>query len=298
MKRAILLLFLPIWALQPAVSQSARPVKAYLDYFEAYRDIAVEQMRQHGIPASITLAQGVLESGAGKSELARKGNNHFGIKCSGWTGSRTYHDDDRRGECFRAYPTVLASYEDHSAFLVGGRRYSSLFRLRSTDYKGWARGLQSCGYATSPTYATNLINIIELYKLYRYDTAAYRKGKRGRAGVMLREEHEFNSNRFVVARSGDTFQSIAADLDMSARTLARINERDQNAPLEDGERIWLKKKRRKGPKEYKDWRHRIEAGESMYSISQQYGIRLKSLYKLNGLPPSYMIRVGDELRIR
>ena len=138
---------------------------------DRYKDLAIEQMKKHRIPASITLAQGVLESGAGYSELARKGNNHFGIKCHGWTGRTTYHDDDERNECFRAYDNVYDSYEDHSVFLVSSRRYSSLFRLNLKDYKGWAHGLKSCGYATNPRYAAQLIDIIQLYKLYIYSEA-------------------------------------------------------------------------------------------------------------------------------
>ncbi|MBR6604516.1 MAG: glucosaminidase domain-containing protein, partial [Prevotella sp.] len=143
----------------------------YERYIELYKDIAIEQMQKHRIPASITLAQGLFESGAGKSQLARYSNNHFGIKCHGWTGRKTYHDDDARGECFRVYDNARQSYEDHSRFLVAGSRYRSLFQLKTTDYVGWARGLKKAGYATNPLYADKLIDIIERYELNKYDRA-------------------------------------------------------------------------------------------------------------------------------
>ena len=274
----------------------------YQDYFDTYKDVAIEQMLKYRIPASITLAQGVLESGAGRSELTRKANNHFGIKCHGWKGRTLYHDDDERGECFRAYDNAYDSYLDHSLFLTGSQRYSSLFRLKQSDYKGWAKGLKACGYATSPTYASKLIEIIELYKLYRYDSERhadkYQVEQMRHGGGVVRQVTEFNKNYYVLARKGDTFRSIAEDVDVSYRKLAKFNERDKNDVLEDGEIVWLQKKRRKAPKEYKGYIHRVKNGESMYSISQKYGIRLKYLYKMNHLTPEYMIAVGDMLRVR
>lgn len=295
MKRCILMTFMLFFILLTVLSQGVKWNKAYQDYFNKYKDVAIEQMRQYNIPASITLAQGVLESAAGKSELARKSNNHFGIKCHGWTGRKVYYDDDAKDECFRAYKSVYDSYVDHSLFLTKTPRYGSLFRLKITDYKGWAKGLKACGYATSPTYATKLIDIIECYRLYEYDRA---KGRHHHPFGGGREVHEFNKNYYVIARAGDTFQSIADDMDMSRRTLARYNELDKDATLEEGDYVWLKKKRRNAPKEYKNRPHRVIAGESMYTISQKYGIRMKNLYKMNKLSPDYVIQVGDELRIR
>ena len=242
----------------------------------------------------------MLESGAGKSELARKGNNHFGIKCNGWTGRKTYHDDDELQECFRAYDNAYQSYVDHSLFLKNSPRYARLFELKRSDYKGWAKGLKACGYATSPTYAQRLINIIELYELYKYDKG----GKFDKFQVQqleqgeLRHVYAFNDNYYVVARCGDSFRSIANEVGISYRRLASFNERDKDDSLEQGEIVWLKKKRRKAPKEFKNRPHQVVTGESMYSIAQKYGIRLKNLYKMNDLPPEYMIRVGDRLRIR
>lgn len=300
MKRPIILFFLLLTVCLTTFAQRVTWNKVYSDYFDKWGEVAVQQMVQYRIPASITLAQGVLESGAGRSELARKANNHFGIKCNGWTGRKSYHDDDERGECFRAYDNAYQSYVDHSVFLTTSQRYRRLFDLKRTDYKGWAHGLKACGYATSPTYATRLIEIIETYKLHRYDTGKeFDKG--GSSSVLqgeLRHVYAFNKNYYVRARRGDTFRRIADELDVSYRKLASYNERKKNDLLEEGEIVWLQKKRRKAPKEFKNRPHRVEAGESMYSISQRYGIQLKSLYKLNDLSPNYVIRTGDRLRVR
>ena len=300
MKRIIFSFLCMFVASQMVISQNMTWNQRYQDYFDKYKDVAVEQMLKYHIPASITLAQGVLESGAGKSELATRANNHFGIKCNGWTGRKSYHDDDERNECFRAYDNVYESYRDHSVFLTTSKRYSSLFELKLTDYKGWARGLKACGYATSPTYANKLIEIIQLYKLYQYDTAKdYDKfqTQQVKSGDN-RQIYAFNKNYYLKARRGDTFRSIAQEVGISYRKLAKYNERDKRDVLEEGEIVWLKKKQNKAPKNYKGHLHYVKNGESMYSISQLYGIKLKKLYKLNDLPPTYQIRVGDALRLR
>ena len=242
--------------------------QAYQQYIDQYKDIAIEQMRQWHIPASITLAQGLLESGAGKSELARKGNNHFGIKCKGWTGRTTYHDDDERNECFRAYNSAYESYTDHSRFLAGSARYRSLFSLGTADYKGWAKGLKAAGYATNPQYAQKLIEIIQLYKLYQYDTAKdYDRFMSDRAkephvgGMDLHPIKIFNKNYYLIARRGDTFKSIGEEVGISYRKIAGYNERHRKDCLEEGEVIWLKKKQKKAPKEYKGRIHEVCEGE-------------------------------------
>lgn len=300
MKRPIFTLFL-LFAVLGTVSAQLKKNKAYTDYFNQWAEVAMQQMIQYRIPASITLAQGVLESAAGKSELALKANNHFGIKCNnGWTGRRSYHDDDERGECFRAYDNAYQSYVDHSVFLSTSQRYRRLFDLKRTDYKGWAKGLKACGYATSPTYATKLIEIIETYQLHQYDTG---KEFTKRENVLMQQGEmrhifTFNKNYYVRARRGDTFRRIAEDVDISYRKLARYNERNKNDVLAEGEIIWLQKKAKKAPKAFKNKPHRVELGESMYSISQRYGIRVKYLYKMNGLNPDYVIRPGDLLRVR
>ena len=275
--------------------------QTYQQYIDQYKDLAIEQMLTYKIPASITLAQGLLESGAGKSELARRGNNHFGIKCNGWNGRKTYHDDDERNECFRAYDSPYESFEDHSKFLTGSRRYSALFDLKTTDYKGWARGLKAAGYATNPQYANKLIEIIQLYKLYEYDTAKdYDKFIAGhtKSGYGMHDVKAYNKNYYVIVRRGDTFRSLADEVGVSYSKLAKYNERDKRDQLEEGEIIWLKKKQKKAPKDYKGRLHYVRTGESMYSIAQQYGIRLKNLYKMNHLSPDYQIRIGDALRLR
>jgi LysM repeat protein len=278
-----------------------RWTQAYQQYINQYKDIAIEQMLRWKVPASITLAQGLLESGAGNSSLAKKGNNHFGIKCHGWTGATIYQDDDMRNECFRAYSSAFDSFEDHSRFLATGRRYQSLFKLKVTDYKGWARGLKAAGYATSPTYAERLIDIIQLYKLYQYDREkSFDKFmiEHSKSPKQLHPIKIYNKNYYILVRKGDTFKSIGEEIGVSYKKIAKYNERDKDDVLTEGEVIWLKKKQKKAAKEYKDRKHYVRRGESMYFIAQKYGIRLKSLYKMNHLSPDYELRVGDELRLR
>lgn len=179
-----------------AEAATQRKVPSYEKYIKTYSDLAVQHQKKYKIPASITLAQGLLESGAGQSDLARRSNNHFGIKChSDWRGGRVYHDDDLRGECFRKYKRVEDSYEDHSKFLLRSR-YERLFDLKITDYKGWARGLQKCGYATDRAYANKLIKVIEDYELYRYDT-----GKGHKISQKEREKQKYPKLRYTIYRT-------------------------------------------------------------------------------------------------
>ena len=303
MKKYLLILFTFHFSLFTSNAQISWN-QTYQQYINQYKDIAIEQMQRYHIPASITLAQGLYESGAGRSELARKGNNHFGIKCNGWSGRRIYHDDDELNECFRSYDNAYESYEDHSKFLTGSQRYRSLFQLKITDYKGWAKGLKAAGYATNPQYAQKLIDLIQLYKLYRFDSVKdYDKfmAEHTKSSVDGASQHVikfFNKNYYVIVRRGDSFKSIADEIDISYRKLAKYNERDKRDALEEGEIIWLKKKQTKAPKDYKGRLHYVRNRESMYSIAQKYGIRLKNLYKMNHLSPDYQIRVGDALRLR
>lgn len=305
MNRILSSVALAFICLFPVYGQMAWNAK-YQNYFNQYKDLAIEQMLKYRIPASITLAQGVFESGAGYSDLARKGNNHFGIKCHGWQGRKTYHDDDARNECFRAYDSPGQSYEDHSKFLVQSQRYRRLFSLKTTDYKGWAHGLKACGYATNPAYAKKLIDIIELYKLYKYDRArGYDKFMAKHAsedspafkGGTLHPIKMYNKNYYIIARDGDTFKSIGKETELSWRKLAKYNERNKRDVLKAGDIIYLKKKRRHAEKAYKNRPHTIKVGESMYDIAQKYGIRLKSLYKMNHLSPDYQIKPGSQLRV-
>lgn len=304
-KRICLFLFACLFFISH-LSAQMRWNSVYQEYIDQYKDLAIEEMLRYNIPASITLAQGIFESGAGRSELSVKGNNHFGIKCHGWAGRSVYHDDDARNECFRAYDNVLQSYEDHSKFLRYNVRYNSLFTLQRTDYRGWAQGLKACGYATNPRYADKLIELIELYKLYELDKAtSYDKfmAKRGgydkpvSQGMSLHPIKIYNKNYYIITRAGDTFKGIGEEIDISYRKIAKYNERDKNDVLHAGEIIYLKKKQKKADKAYKNRPHIVKAGESMYSIAQRYGIRLKSLYKKNHLSPDYQARVGDTLRV-
>jgi len=307
--RAIPRRFLCVVMLSLAVSvggaQTLKKNQSYIDYIAQYKDLAIEEMLHHKIPASITLAQGLLESGAGSSDLARRGNNHFGIKCHGWSGRTMTHDDDLNGECFRAYDNVKQSFDDHSAFLKRDR-YKSLFQLKMTDYVGWARGLKACGYATNPKYAQTLISIIETYSLYQYDkaksydhfVASHSGSDRPVQGGKLHPIYIFNKNYYLKARSGETLDMIAEEVGISARKLAKYNERPRKGELAKGEIIYLKKKQKKAPKEFKKKPHVVQKGESMYSIAQMYGIRLKYLYKMNDLDPESSLRIGQQLRVR
>ena len=296
--RIILLVVLCAFAFS---AQAQRRNQRYQEYIERYSPLAVEQMRVHKIPASITLAQGLLESGAGYSELARKSNNHFGIKCGGrWNGPSVRHDDDARQECFRAYGNPVESYEDHSLFLKRGARYAFLFDLDITDYKGWARGLKKAGYATDPSYANRLITIIEDYELYMYDRARQRGGAYvPRVENIVINPHQVylaNDLAYVVARRGDTFESIGKEFDISARKLIRYNDLHKDYTLADGDVIYLHAKKKKASKNYIV--HVVKDGDSMHSISQTYGIRLKNLYKMNRKDAEYVPEVGDRLRLR
>lgn len=280
--------------------------QTYQLYINQYKDLAIREMLQYRIPASITLAQAVFESGAGRSRLARLGNNHFGIKCHDWTGRTIAEDDDALGECFRAYDHPLHSFEDHSKFLVNSSRYRRLFSLSMQDYRGWAHGLKACGYATNPRYAYKLIELIELYKLYVYDRAkSYDHAMIEYSGNQtvvnqakpLHPIAIFNKNYYIRARRGDTFKLIGEEIGVSYKKIAKYNERDKDDALTEGEIIFLKKKRKRAPKAFKNRPHVVKNGESLYIIAQIYGMRLSSLYKLNDFTPDHTIHVGDVVRV-
>ena len=270
--------------------------KQYEDYIKKYRELAVEEMKKYHIPASITLAQGLLESGVGQSTLARKSNNHFGIKCgSDWRGKTVSHDDDARGECFRAYKHPKESYEDHSKFLAGRSRYASLFKLKITDYKGWARGLKKAGYATNPRYADQLIGIIELYELHKYDEKNYLKWIKKNPNP--HQTYIANDLLYIVVRAGDSWKSISKEFDISQKKLRKYNDLYKGYALQVGDILYLEKKNKKADKEHIV--HVLRAGESMYSVSQKYGVRLKNLYKMNKMDADDPApEVGTILRLR
>ena len=195
-------------------------IKSTDQYIKTFKDIAKQNMVDYGIPASITLAQGILESGSGKGELTRKSNNHFGIKCHrNWTGDRAYHDDDEKGECFRRYNHPMYSFNDHSQFLTGRKRYAFLFKLRKDDYKGWARGLRKAGYATDKKYPQKLITLIERYKLYKYDKEVLKKRKKNRIKVADKKP----SNAVYIVAKGDTLYSISRLYGLTVDELMKIN---------------------------------------------------------------------------
>lgn len=271
---------------------------AYEAYISKFHKVAIEQMRQYRIPASITLAQGLLESNAGRSALCRKANNHFGIKCgSDWKGPYYVQDDDYANEHFRAYNSAMESYIDHSKFLANRSRYSFLFNYGTTDYKSWAHGLKKAGYATNPRYAYLLIDLIERYELYKFDRKNYSGSNRPASSGLAsgREIYSCNKNNYVVARSGDTFKQISKETGVSVRRLRKYNELDKKYTLQNGDIIYLKKKQAKADKSFKGKLIKVAAGESYHSISQKYGLRLKSLYKMNLLAPDAQIYEGQEL---
>lgn len=307
MKR-LLVLFVFVCSLCEVMAQST----LYQQYIATYKDMAIEQMQRYGIPASITLAQGLLESGAGTSMLATKANNHFGIKTGGtWNGPYVVKDDDKKGEYFRKYESAAHSYEDHSRFLSTRGRYSNLFKLQRTDYKGWAHGLKAAGYATNPEYALKLISIIELYNLQQYDKQAYAaeskhnkhnkaydKGKSTTKQVDVVKERyvgRVNGRYYVIARTGDTFATIAAEMHNDERKLRKYNEVDEHARLNTGDIVFLQKKKSHVAQQLRGKTCKIGNGESVYTISQKYGVKVKTLIKANKISGKYIPHVGDTL---
>ncbi len=300
------------------------------EYIERYKSIAIAHMERYGIPASITLAQGILESDSGNSQLSRSSNNHFGIKCKkSWKGERVYHDDDAKGECFRAYPSVEASYQDHAEFLDSSPRYDSLFAYQSNDYRNWARGLKAAGYATAPDYAPRLIAIIEKYKLYLLDQedggtiySSYRNSALGeeswfaastsvnssdekidpdsfRVSVNVHDGYNIyrtNHACYIVAKKDDTYRSIGGKFQISERTLRKFNDAERTASLQKGDIIYIDRKKPR-------WlgnvmQHTVLDGETLHSLSQSYGIRLKSLARLNSMRTDAELRAGSIIRLR
>lgn len=282
------------------------------NYILQYRAIAVREMIEYGIPASITLAQGILESGSGKSELATKSNNHFGIKCqSDWVGNKVYYDDDAANECFRSYNNPQESFHDHSIFLTTRNRYSELFTLEPTDYKGWAKGLKKAGYATNPQYAELLINLIENYKLFEYDgftLADLNKLEKsdGTNKEYLKENPKediasaasvkfyFNRIPTVKVKKGDTPESIALENNIYLKRILSYNDIRINTELEPGTNIYLQPKRKKGIEKY----HTVKANETMWSISRDEGVDLERLYIYNLMNKGEEPATGEQLNLR
>lgn len=273
------------------------------EYINKYKDLAVKHMKKYKVPASITLSQGLLESGAGRSTLTVKSNNHFGIKChNGWKGESVIAADDTPNDCFRKYKKAEDSYDDHSRFLSEKTRYRKLFDLEITDYKGWARGLQQAGYATDRAYANKLIKLIEDYELYLYD----QKGDVVRIEqekieiiAPVREKHtvyKTNGLIYIIAQDGDTYQTIANEFGFKINDLCEHNEVPDNFPIQQGDIIYFQNKKKKADKPY--YEHTVQVGESMHSISQLYGVKIKNLYKMNKRDMDYVPVEGDVLRLR
>lgn len=296
-------------------------------YISQYAELAVKEMYRSGVPASITLAQGLLESGNGKSILAVKGNNHFGIKChKGWTGKSMRHDDDKKNECFRVYDSPEESFRDHSDFLRYRDRYSFLFDFRITDYKSWAHGLKKAGYATDPSYPQKLIRIIEEYDLHKYDRKSSRKHSEESSDEVIqqelpkspsqieqdvpleenmREQFSFSLSRpvytrnrvpFVYAEEGDTYEILASLYGLFPREILKFNDVKDPSDLKPGDVVYLRTKKNRSAKGLD--KHVMEEGETLAEISQRYAVKLSRIYKLNGFDQSYVPSEGEIIKLR
>lgn len=301
-----------------------------LSYISRYSRIAVEERKRSGVPASITLAQGMLESGNGMSELAVKGNNHFGIKCHDWKGQKIYYDDDRKGECFRKYRTPEESYRDHSDFLRYRDRYKFLFEFRVTDYKSWAYGLKKAGYATDPAYPGKLIKLIEEYDLDRFDRASSRKTAENTGTVQVpaqeaaavpatpseletpkplsdrqgktmhlslsRQLFSQNGVPFVYSTEGETYADIARQYSLFLREILRYNDLESDTALLPGTVVYLQPKKSRAARQVD--KYVAEGGETLREISQRYAVRMKSLEKFNGMQADRPLCEGEMILLR
>lgn len=294
------------------------------EYIAKYREDAIKDMVKTGVPACITLAQGILESESGNSKLAQKANNHFGIKChKEWEGKTFHQDDDARDECFRKYSTVLESFDDHSEFLKTRSRYAFLFELDVTDYKGWAHGLKKAGYATNPNYAHKLIDLIERYNLEAINNEAIARmngAPANAAATLVRQVSvkdknvsaksdrnvttvinitpptyyaEQNNVKYVVSKKGDTWVSIAKENDMMVWQVLKYNDALRDDELREGTIVYIKPKRHSAQQKF----HVVMPGESMRDISQMYAIKLSSLYKKNQIEPGTVVQPGTKLKL-
>jgi LysM repeat protein len=285
------------------------------EYIDTYKYEAINEMLEFGIPASITIAQGILESDCGNSPLAINAFNHFGIKCHvGWTGPTYIQDDDKKNECFRVYNDPRESYRDHSLFLKERTRYADLFKLEITDYKAWAKGLKQAGYATNPVYAEKLIKIIEENQLFKYDqiknikAIKHLREKEKFHEILTEEEIEMlkevlvnkhevkinNKTKCTIAQKGDTYFHIAKEFDLDVRLLHRYNDLPKTDLLSTGQYIYLKPKRSNADTDF----HTVKSGENMHAISQLYGIKLKKLYRKNNMDLGTEAAVGEILSLR
>lgn len=277
------------------------------DYVDQWKAVAIQQMKEHKVPASITLAQGILESASGNSDLAVKGKNHFGIKCHGWTGEKMYMDDDAQGECFRVYSSAKESYTDHSEYLNKYDRYAFLFDLELTDYKEWANGLKKAGYATNPQYPQLLINLIEELNLSQYDQGMMpeivAQPELIAQGEMMSNKHEVQLQgkhvEYVIAKKGDTFYKISQEFELTLNQLYRFNDFDTDKDvLEEGDRVYVKPKKDGGI--FNKKKEIVVTKEmSLNELSQEYGVTANSLARLNGFTDNNVVlSVGDKVTLR
>lgn len=271
----------------------------YDEYIEKYAEMAIAQMNEFGIPASITLAQGLLESAAGKSTLAAEGNNHFGIKCHAeWNGATMMRDDDAPDECFRVYENAAESFRDHSLFLTR-KRYRSLFDLDPTDYSSWANGLKRCGYATDPNYAARLIAIIERYGLNSYDAGNLRNSEVIAEFILenLRTSHVIRKSRglhYVIATPGDTYRSIAKEFSLDPQLLVKYNDGETaDSEIKPWEEVYFQEKLESSPEGIS--KATIGQDESIHSVAQRFGMKESVIRTLN---PKARDEAGQRLRLR
>ncbi len=302
MKRYVLIfiLFHGIWVTNHAQRMSVA------DYIERYKKIAIDEMKRSGIPASITLAQGIVESANGNSTLAKEANNHFGIKCHKWDKEKFYWDDDAKNECFRRYSSAEESFRDHTDFLMNTKRYQFLFEYSSDDYKSWAHGLQKAGYATSKRYAEDLIRTIEKYKLYIFDSGDYTRSvsflnqDSDREELLIkprqRKIYERNRIKYIIVEKNDNIISLTKELDLFSWQLRKYNDLPENYEPEPGEILYIQPKRWRAEAGF-DF-HIVKKGETMHSISQLYGIKLSKLYKKNRMEPGTEPMEGQKIWLR
>ncbi len=294
-----------------AAAQQSEKVAAYI---QQYRGIAIQEMQRTGVPAAIKLAQAILESNAGDGDLALRSNNHFGIKCkTGYTGPYVLHDDDRPQERFIKYEQPEASFRDHSDFLKGRDRYAFLFQLDPTDYKAWALGLKKAGYATNPKYPQLLIGLIERYNLEDYTLIAMGKKEMPqelKAAFAVAKEEEvvvkkaprqypqgdflINQARVVFAKQGTAYEAIAAKYNIPLTRLFLYNDLQEDRQLQQDALVFLQLKRTESPKAF----HEVEAGETLYNIAQEEGIRMESLLKYNNLTKFASPAIGSKLYLQ
>jgi len=298
----------------------AQQAEIIRNYIATYKDLAIAEMQRTGVPASIKLAQGIHETLAGTSNLVKKSNNHFGIKCkTGWTGESVSHDDDARGECFRKYPSAADSYRDHSNFLKGSARYGALFLLDPTDYAGWANGLKKAGYATNPKYPVVLIKLIEDYNLQDYTLQALGKTSDSNSAVEKTFETDkgtvkvpgkepetaaaknypmgeflINDTKVLFVKKETSFLSLANKYGIPLARLFDFNDRPAGEAAEEDQLVFLQRKRKTGKEQY----YIVQPGESLHDIAQQQGIRLESLLELNLLSPADRIAPGERLNLQ